>query len=1134
MPALSARTAQHVARLRFFAPALFPVAVAALVDHPGALFLLLLAQPLYLAGAVAFLGHALDADAPTLALRRGVPFLLLLSAYALLVALLVATPLVWIAREASALNAFALSVGVLLSIVAPARWWPAFGLVFLWDEAYPESAPGSWIIAAVRLSLAFGRRLVRERDPWFAAGLPVALGLLAVIAGAMGLTGLAGTLPSELRVGAMWIWALLLCPAAYLLLAHRCERLLLEGAESPEDQDPAAAKALAVAAAPAEAAPSADPAARDARVLAAAAGNQVELALQLLRGGARPDALPGPYDRDQRSLAIIAATAPDLRLLRELIRRGADINRAVAGLTPLLAATRDSWSGRLDTVMMLVTNGADPRAADPEGNTPLHYAALSRDPGVAAVLLDAGADPAATNREGRTPLGMACAAGNETLLRFLLERGAPAEVPRAVPALIAACSGADDQPGLVRILVRHKAAVAATDRLGRTALHAAALHGHAEMADALLAAGAPIDARDAHGVTATMEAARAGANRVLQRLMFRKPAVDLVDPAGRSALMIACASGKANEETVRLLLALGADPAIAAVDGRRAIDHAVAAGRWPLVALLDPEFPLPNALQDERDADAEVLAIGTERVALLAAALHHGRFGMADELLRAAPPLAPAECADAFLRLAAAGAGRAALDWLLARGMPVDGAGGAPPLFALAARRPLPLLALTALVDAGAPTGGGNLLADLLGDGDVTTEALEPLALALLERGANPGARDARGYPLPMLAAQRGAQRLLGQLLARGIDPNAADPRGHTALHALAAQPEATAAPLVMALLASGADPERPAADGQTPLGAALAAGRGGLARWLSWGDGFRHPGRALRGPDLAAAAKVGDQAAVERLLALGLHFDARDAQGCTALLRACGGGHLALVADLLDRGADPALAAETGATALSAAISARRESVVRLLLERGVDPNTRLPGGITPLMVACALGAPPIARALLAHGAESAAIDDADHSALHAAAQFAFATPDAERARELLRALLDAGTPADGRNRAGQTPLLLLLGARAPAATPSPQRALPDLLRPLVAAGANLAAQDERGVSVLHAAAMHGLLDAAHALLRAGADPTLVDRLGRTAHEVALRLGFADVGGELRRAAGRHGGLQAPPGRGG
>ena len=92
-----------------------------------------------------------------------------------------------------------------------------------------------------------------------------------------------------------------------------------------------------------------------------------------------------------RDRATLAAVLPDLRLLRALITQGIDLNHAHAGMTPLLAATRDSWHGRPDAVTTLLANGADPRATDSEGNTPLHHAARSSDPGVAALLRDASA-----------------------------------------------------------------------------------------------------------------------------------------------------------------------------------------------------------------------------------------------------------------------------------------------------------------------------------------------------------------------------------------------------------------------------------------------------------------------------------------------------------------------------------------------------------------------------------------------------------------------------------------------------------------------------------------------------------------------------------------------------------------------
>jgi hypothetical protein len=1120
MPDPRGRFGGFLARLRLFVPAVALSLVAGFLDHPVALFPLLVAQPLYACAAVSALGYLLDVDFGTLALRRGTPWLALFAAYTAFVALVVGTPTVRLLLEASPLNALLLSGGIVLAVLVLWRLWPTLGLVVLWDDAYPDDEVGSWIITAIQRASAFARHLTAARDPHFGRGLPVAIGVLLLAVGGLLLAGLCGRLPSELRWAVLWVHTLLVAPAVHLLLAYRCEQLLLDDEPAPE---PATADPQLAAAAEPPAPPAAvDTRALDQQLLAAAAANQIEHALLLLAQGAHPDARAAADDRDQRSLLQIAATCPDLRLLRELLRRGAEVNRPVGGITPLIAATRDSYQGRPEAVMTLVTNGADPRALDSDGNSALHYAALSREATVAAILLDAGADPNAINRDGLSPLAVALAAGNETLARYLLEHGALADPPRGVPALIAAAGAADDLPGLVRLLTRHKADLNARDRLGRSALHSAALAGHAELAEALLAAGADVDARDSHGITPLMEAVRAGHNRVLQRLVFRKPKLDPVDPVGRSALVIACQSRQANEDSVRLLLALGADPDQPTREGKRAIDYALAAGRWPLVTLIDPSFALPEALLDATgggggDDDGEGAEV--DRVALLAGALKHERYGVAAELLAVDPAAAQARAAVA---LALADAHPQALRWLLEHGLATDASGpdGAALAITLLRRRPLPAAALAILLERAAAVGGWPLVA-LLDDQAAPAEpALEPLALALLERGADAHARDAAGRSALQLAVRAGAGALVAALLARGHDPNAADAQGRTALHELAALGDAGAVALAGPLLRAGADPERPTLDAQTPLGAALAAGRMQLARRLSWTGGFRHPARPLRDGDLPGAATLGDTLAVERLLELGLPVDGRDAQGCSALLRACGGGRLEIATTLLVRGADPALAATTGATCLSAAVSARHDAIVNLLLDRGAAVDQRLPGGSTALLVAAALGLPALVRTLLGRGADPRAHDEHGNGALHAAAQFAFGSLDHERCRLLLQTLLGAGAPADAPNALAQTPLLLLLGARVSPATPAPRRPLGELMALLLARGADVDAQDARGVSALHAAAMHGQREAIAILLQAGANPTRRDHFGRTAHDVALMLGYADVAGELARGA--------------
>ncbi|MGH8028842.1 MAG: ankyrin repeat domain-containing protein, partial [Arenimonas sp.] len=192
----------------------------------------------------------------------------------------------------------------------------------------------------------------------------------------------------------------------------------------------------------------------DARLYAALREGRIEAALAALDSGASPLALPASGERDQRTLPMLATLLGDMRPLRRIIAAGADLNRDHQGLTPLLAATRDSWHGRPEAVMTLLANGADARATDPDGNTPLHHAARSSDPAVAALLLDAGALVDALNGDGQSSLGLTCAAGNWRLARFLLEHGARPEPVDGQPALLAAAGGEDDPAG-VQLLLRH-------------------------------------------------------------------------------------------------------------------------------------------------------------------------------------------------------------------------------------------------------------------------------------------------------------------------------------------------------------------------------------------------------------------------------------------------------------------------------------------------------------------------------------------------------------------------------------------------------------------------------------------------------------------------------------------------------
>src|SRR5437867_11425172 len=120
----------------------------------------------------------------------------------------------------------------------------------------------------------------------------------------------------------------------------------------------------------------------------------------------------------------------------------------------------------VEAVRSLLKQKVDVSAAQGDGMTALHWAAVNDDLEVARLLIEAGADVKATTRIGaQTPLFLACTNGNAAMIGLLPHAGADPNSVNAVDgetALMraAAAGGAD----AVRTLLDHGAAVNAKEK----------------------------------------------------------------------------------------------------------------------------------------------------------------------------------------------------------------------------------------------------------------------------------------------------------------------------------------------------------------------------------------------------------------------------------------------------------------------------------------------------------------------------------------------------------------------------------------------------------------------------------------------------------------------------------------------
>jgi quinoprotein dehydrogenase-associated probable ABC transporter substrate-binding protein len=249
--------------------------------------------------------------------------------------------------------------------------------------------------------------------------------------------------------------------------------------------------------------------------------------------------------------------------------------------------------------------------------------------------------------------------------------------------------------------------------------------------------------------------------------------------------------------------------------------------------------------------------------------------------------------------------------------------------------------------------------------------------------------------------------------------------------------------------------------------------------------------------PDLASPDQVVTQEKLERWLAEGADLSQE-------LSNAIDANAADRVKFLVEKGADVNKPDPQGWTPLLNAARQRKDNIIKLLVELGADVNKADSSGLTPLIAAAMRDHVPSIEVLLENGAD---IEEPGPQGFRP-----LALSIAESKYEAAKALMDGGADvsvASGED--GLTPLMVIAAQTSPA---EGSRFLPGSTRPsdiakgLVERGAEVNAQSKNGVTALMIAATHNSAPMIGLLMDAGADPSIKNKQGLTATDVAEKNG--------------------------
>lgn len=768
-------------------------------------------------------------------------------------------------------------------------------------------------------------------------------------------------------------------------------------------------------------------------------------------------------DSDGNTIVHYCVRMQNESAVRECIKKGIPVSvQNNAGKTPLDIALEDSGDEKSVAIAAdLIMAGAETNDSQfsyfqtavsernfnyrfGDGQTPLHIAAIQHHKSIARYLLANGAHTSAQDITGATPLHEAVRYGDIDIAKALLESGADVNAEDNLgktPVMLVIPE--DKREAMYSLLIEHAADVAKKDAYGDTVLHTATMTSLTpSILELLVAGGADVNARNKDGVSPLLIAVQKRNFAHVKFYAERGADINAADKAGTTPLSLALKDGQAMLEML--------------VNRTNALSHD-SNGNTPLHTAVIVNASIEQiryliSLTDDinaRNSDGNnALYLAVER--------NNKKIG---ELLLA-------KNADIF---STNNANDSPLHLALKKGGDTQG-------WLITSRT------------ISATDGSGNTALHY-----AVEWGLKKAALSLIEKGANPEAKNANGETPLFSAAKTNDPAMTALIVKGGSSIKARDNFGSSPLHT-AVRWDADAS--VRELVQLGIDVNAQNVAGKSALSEAVLAGK-------------------------LSTAKL--------LIDSGADINASDNTGRTILMDAIRSRNADVIAMLLSNKANPQIQEINGRNAYHEAVLTGDARIIALVRDAGGKALSRDKNGNTPFSLAFDKSDDLVKTVL---GNDRTITDSDGNTPFHIIVQ-------AKGPLRILSLLASLGYPFDTRNAEGMTPLgyavennsetyariLLQNGANPFSSIDKKGRNAATIALanedPILADIAKYAGtkSDIQGNTLLHYAARTASPDTIRKLLAYGLDANAKNISGETPYMTALRWKRNDAADVLKAA---------------